>query len=174
MAFRIEVNKLKQGRPGYKPNLWTFKEYSETALCVFTHLCECIKRTQPMRGEELQIFITSVKPHRPASRDTISRWVKRFVTSAGINTGIFKPGSTRSASSSNAAKSGVPLQEIFNVRGWSRETTFSKWYKRHISKIETRRKLLGIGWLCNKMRIHKLWCSVTYKILFFLRQWPWL
>ena len=132
IVFKIDVAKLKQGRPGYKPKLLRFKKYSVPELCIFTHLGEYIDRTKPLRRGENQVFITCMKPHHAASRDTISRWVRCVMTKAGIDTNLFKPGSTRAAAGSKAAQAGTPLQEILGAGGWSRETTFFKWYKKDI------------------------------------------
>ena len=49
------------------------------------------------------------------SRDTISRWVKISLDSAGIDTIQFKPHSTRQTSTSAAKKNAVSLQEILNT-----------------------------------------------------------
>ena len=35
-------------------------------------------------------------PHGPASKDTISKWLKQVMFDAGLDTSIFKPHSTRS------------------------------------------------------------------------------
>ena len=70
-------------------------------------------------------FITYGKPHHPASKDTLARWVKEAMREAGINTDIYKPHSTRSASNSKVFSMGVPLKEVLKRGQWSNATTFS-------------------------------------------------
>ena len=55
------------------------------------------------------------------------------MNAAGIDTNKFKPGSTRAASSSKAAEAGVPMDTILQAGGWSRQTTFTKFYKKTIT-----------------------------------------
>ena len=64
----------------------------------------------------------------------MSRWVKVVMLEAGVDTSMFKPGSTRSAAASKADKAGFPLDEILQASGWSRESTFTKWYKKEVKK----------------------------------------
>ena len=132
IIFPLKLTDLKQGRPGYKPKLLQFKKFHDPELCIFSHLCHYITCTEDIRENERHLFLTSVKPHIAASRDTISRWVKHVMCKAGINVQMFKPGSTRAASSSQARKAGVPLEEVLQTGGWSQETTFSKWYRKSI------------------------------------------
>ena len=52
-----------------------------------------------------KFFITHRKPHHPASKDTISRWIKETMKGEGIDVSVFKPHSCRSASSKQANRS---------------------------------------------------------------------
>ena len=89
-----------------------------------------LAETSSVRGDISALFITSRKPFRPVSRATISRWVKIAMQYAGIDVNLFAPGSTRGASSTKAALTGVPVEEIMSKAGWANESTFLKWYKR--------------------------------------------
>ena len=53
------------------------------------------------------LFIALIKPHRPVVSSTIARWIKYVLTKSGIDTGIFKAHSVRSAAVSTAANAGV-------------------------------------------------------------------
>ena len=53
---------------------------------------------------------------------------------AGIQTDLFKPYSTRSASASKAARAQIPLADIMKMAGWSRESTFEKFYHKNLIK----------------------------------------
>ncbi|MPC98110.1 hypothetical protein E2C01_093462 [Portunus trituberculatus] len=54
--------------------------------------------------------------------------------SAGIDLSIFSSHSTRSASTSKAALK-LPLATIISTVGWSRESTFTRFYKKLISYL---------------------------------------
>ena len=45
---------------------------------------------------------------------------------------VFKPHSTFSASTSKAAAKQIPLRTIMNTAGWSRQSTFTKFYKKTV------------------------------------------
>ena len=68
------------------------------------------------------------------SRETISRWVKISLDSAGIDTTRFKPHSTRQASTSAAKQNAVSLQEILNSAGWASASTFARFYGKPIEQ----------------------------------------
>ena len=64
---------VKQSAPGRtQPELVIPIFQAEPKLCVYTCLCEYIKRTKPLRGEETRLFISYVKPHKWVSKDTIA------------------------------------------------------------------------------------------------------
>lgn len=107
-------------------------------LCVFTTLNEYVTRTADLRHDD-QLFISTVKPYRAVSRDTIARWIKSILTRAGVDTSIFKPHSTRSASVSTALRNGADLQTILNAAGWSNETTFANYYNKPLHVTVTKK-----------------------------------
>jgi len=131
IVFRILASDVKQGsRPGFVPAPVRFKKYSIPELCVVSHIDAYLNATKELRGNVKQLMIISRKPFNAVSRDTVSRWVKDVMNRAGINVETFAPGSTRGASASGAFAAGVPLENIMAKAGWSRESTFVKWYKR--------------------------------------------
>ena len=46
----------------------------------------------------IKLFLSYDRPHKPVSRDTISRWTKETLRRCGIDTKVFTAHSTRSAS----------------------------------------------------------------------------
>ena len=50
---------------------------------------------------------------------TISRWIRTVMKAAGINTDIFKPHSTRAASTSKAQSCDVPINSILKAASWN-------------------------------------------------------
>ena len=135
VTFKINRNDMKQGRPGYKPGLVRIRKYEDNSeLCVVTLLKEYLEKTTECRGNETKKIITTKKPFRPVSRDTVSRWVKKLLKATGIDTTEFGVGSTRAASSSKTSRLGVPLEEIMSAAGWSQASTFTNFYKKEVSK----------------------------------------
>ena len=51
---------------------------------------------------------------------------------AGIDVKRFKPHSTRAASSSHAKAKGAPLNVIMNTARWTQNSTFRKFYEKHV------------------------------------------
>ena len=78
----------------------------------------------------------AVPPHNEASQQTISRWIKQVLNKAGLDLTIFTPHSTRSASTTKAKAANIPLSTILKTAGWSRESTFAKYYNKQISDEE--------------------------------------
>ena len=50
------------------------------------------------------------------------------MTSAGVDTTIFTPHSTRAAATSKAKTASVPIQEILKTAGWSSLRCFDRFY----------------------------------------------
>ena len=69
-----------------------------------------------------------MKPHKEASKSTLSRWIKVTLGLAGIDTKIFSAHSTRAASTSAMKACGLPINDIMKTAGWSSERTFAKHY----------------------------------------------
>ena len=83
---------IKQTKAGVKSVPIKFTSYSaDPTLCVVTTLKEYLARTEDLRGQCKQLFISYVKPFHPVSWSTISLWVKEVMKAAGINVGKFKP-----------------------------------------------------------------------------------
>ena len=80
-----------------------------------------------------KLFISYIKPHKPFSTDTLARWIKSVLASAGINTSVFKAHSVRGAATSHAYAKGVPVAEILCAADWTNEPTFRKYYLRQCS-----------------------------------------
>ena len=81
-----------------------------------------------------KLFISVSKPYQAVTLNTASRWIKLILHASGINVGLATAGSTRAASVSKAKEMGAPIETILNAAGWSRKTTFSRFYDREIVK----------------------------------------
>ena len=75
-SFEIKLL-LKTSRPGQHLSVVEFVAYNpDRRLCVVAHLSDYIERTRDLRGEEKQLLLSFRKPHKAASPDTVSRWIK--------------------------------------------------------------------------------------------------
>ena len=133
--FRISLHeKLKQTKPGrhLEPTeLLSFPEDKE--LCVVQHLRECIHRIDPLRKGHSQLLLSYVKPFKQVARDTVSKWVKQVLQSAGIDITKYSAHSCRAASTSNVEVKGLNIAEIMKSAGWSTASTFAKFYDKPVS-----------------------------------------
>ena len=101
---------------------------ADERLCVVMYMKEYIKRTKHLRTSS-QLFISFVNPRRPVITATISRRIKITLGKSGIDTDVFKGHSTRAASTS-AVKRDVDLHTIMRTAGWSRASTFARFYNK--------------------------------------------
>lgn len=103
------------------------------AVCPANALRCYIDRTNALRGEIENLFISTKRPHKSVGSQTISRWVKSVLCSSGIDTTSFSAHSTRHASTSAAYRSGVSIDVIRRTAGWSGSSlVFGKFYQRPI------------------------------------------
>ena len=133
-ATFILTGHLKQDKPGRK-GLSTIVLNSfqhDERLDVLPLLRRYLYLTEPLRGTETQLFISFSTPYRPVSTDTLARWLKQVMASAGINVHKYKAHSIRAAATTSASTKDVPIREILDVAGWSSELTFAKFYKKPV------------------------------------------
>ncbi|KAK2547262.1 hypothetical protein P5673_032872 [Acropora cervicornis] len=101
----------------------------QNQLCAVKCLQQYMKLTSELRNGADQLWLSYQKPHNPASKDTVSRWIKEFLKISGIDISSYGAHSTRAASSPAASSSlTISHQTIMNAAGWARESTFRKFY----------------------------------------------
>ena len=105
------------------------------SLCVLRCLQSYISRTRTFRptvdaASNQQLLISYHRPHKPVKSCSIARWIKSFLSSAGIDTSLFKGHSTRSASTSKAKVSGVSLEDVLKMADWAGPSSFLRFYYR--------------------------------------------
>lgn len=106
-----------------------FRENSD--LCLASVIIYYINSTKSIRGNEDFLILTIKKPHRPATTQTLSRWIKKGLSNSGIDVKKFKAHSTRSAASSAALRVGTSTDTIRKAAGWSHKSqTFNKFYNK--------------------------------------------
>lgn len=107
-------------------------------LCVASTLKRYLLLTSTLRQTSDSLFITIKKPHRPASKQSLSRWTKDTLSAAGVDTTVFTAHSTRHSSTSKARRKGISLDIIRNSAGWSENSkTFARFYNRPLSTTES-------------------------------------
>ena len=124
---------MKQTRPGHHIDPSKFYQYVDPKICVVRHLDQYISQTEHMRTDESKkLLLSYVRPHKPVIKSTVARWCKTVMGSAGIDTKVFGPHSSRSASAFIAQASGLQLNDIMKAAGWTNEKTFARFYKKPI------------------------------------------
>ena len=122
---------LKHSKAGNKLDTFVYRAYHDKYLCVISCLREYLHRRKKKKGlNETQLFLTYGAPTRPASIDTMRRWVKELFKDCNIFE--FSPHSCRSASTSKAAKINIDIEKILKVACWKTEQNFLKFYNREI------------------------------------------
>lgn len=132
VMFHLKVTDFKQGRPGYAPPIMLLKAFPEERVCVKKYMQVYLDRTRPVRNGIDELFITSRKPYRVATRDTLARWVKDILKFCGVDTDVFGAGSVRAAATSKAQQCGVSLSDIMGAAGWTQASTFARFYDKPV------------------------------------------
>lgn len=133
-GFEIEIpDKIKTSRArAYQPLLHLPRFDDKQKLCAARTLERYLHVTEALRGQISSLFLTTTKPFKAATRDTISNWLRKGLKRAGI-TEEFAPHSLRHASTSTAFRRGVNISLIKNLAGWSeKSTSFDRFYNRPI------------------------------------------
>ena len=86
------------------PNL-KFYNFSVDKLCVCKAIDSYILKGIMFEGfGESQFLVSHIKPHKPVSLSTVSRWLGKVLAMTGIDTEVFQVHSTRSALPSKAER----------------------------------------------------------------------
>lgn len=154
VSFRIG-DLLKTSRPGDHFSELYFDAYlPNKLLCVYTTILCYLRRTSNIRGNISSFFLTFRPPFKVASRDTLRRWTRDIMCSAGLDLNMFSPHSTRSSAASKAALS-LPLSTIVTTIDWANDSTFGKFY----------RKPLGNPSQFAGAVLHKHWTFVMFLLI---------
>ena len=85
----ILLEHIKTSRPGHTGPCVKFSRFAPDAdICPISTLNAYLQQTANVRQDNSQFLLSYVKPFKPVSRDTISRWLK-MVLKAGIDTKTF-------------------------------------------------------------------------------------
>ncbi|XP_046468122.1 uncharacterized protein [Neodiprion pinetum] len=133
-GFEIRISDIiKTSRPGaFQPLLLLPYFREQPRLCIASTLKRYLEITKPLRGDCSNVLITSRKPFKSASTQTISRWIRSVLAKSGIGP-EFTAHSTRHASTSAALAKGLDISAIRNTAGWSKDSqVFAEYYNRPI------------------------------------------
>ena len=98
----------------------------DPALCPVTSIQGYLDKTGPICGDIKALFIVLVGTIRPATKMTLNRWERSFMTEAGL--GNFSVHSNRSTAATSGLMTGIPLDELISRVGWSHPSTFINHY----------------------------------------------
>ena len=124
----VPVKLGKHHRQGKKIRKVTIKAYpGDPRVCAVETVRAYIARRRPL-SEENQLMVTHRKPYRPASVDTVARWLKQVLNLSGINPAVFGAHSFRGASTSAAKQASIPITKILARGQWASEHTWRRHY----------------------------------------------
>ena len=128
---------LKHNKLGDPLDTLVLKPYDKCKrLCVVRTLKMYLSRTETFRSYS-GLLLSFVKPHKPISRDTLSRWVLFILKESGLDISKYKSHSTRGASASAAKRLGVPLNIIMKRASWKSAISFAHFYDKELEQDET-------------------------------------
>ena len=104
------------------------KPFSEDPqLCPVYHMVRLDKMLDKVRPEGITDFwLSSRKPHKPVSTQTICKWLKQVIVESGALSGSARD--VRSVGSSTAAQAGLDIGRIMQAADWRRVKTFQSHY----------------------------------------------
>lgn len=134
LVIRIS-DRIKTSAPGRTQPLLVFSRFrNRPELCIFSLLKYYLCRTKSLRPDNCDsLFIAYVKPHKAIGVQTMSRWLRMSLGECGVRGDLFSAHSTRHASTSLAARKGVPVDLIKRAAGWTGDSrVFARFYNRPI------------------------------------------
>ncbi|KAK6192565.1 hypothetical protein SNE40_004013 [Patella caerulea] len=110
-------------------------------LCPCRALDAYIDRTQNLRSNESQLFITYQEGyHKPAAKSSLSRWIvsllKYVYKTRGRDLPVVRAHDTRKMSTSWALFNGAPLEDILKAAHWASDNTFTTFYLKDVPTSE--------------------------------------
>ena len=121
-------------KPIFLPYIDQSTDRAQRLNCPVRALKWYVDKTQIMRGDIEQLFITSRKPYHAVARATISGWLVDVIKSAKavLEVGNPKAHSVRAYSTSWAHAKGISVSDIMNTVSWRSENTFTQVYMKDV------------------------------------------
>ena len=92
-------------------------------------ICHVLKKYRESGRSQSRLFLTVVKPFKPAHKSTIARWIKTLIHEAGVDD-HFGAHSVQGASTTAATMQGMSVADVMKVADWSSDSTFKTFYYR--------------------------------------------
>lgn len=136
-GIKINItNIIKTSAPGREQPILFLPYFNEDkSICPATALSDYISSTKNIRSDQStgKLLLTFKKPHKAATTQSISRWIKQVLLKSGIDITRFSAHSTRHASTSAASAAGVNIETIRRTAGWTNTSNaFTKYYNRTV------------------------------------------
>ena len=149
LEFNVPVL-LKTSRKGKPAKKVLCVEWDAPELDVCKYVEVYLRKTFKYRlkavrlgGKKPTQFFLSHRNGKPVKRASISRWIREVLVLSGIDVTTFKAGSTRSASSSAAARCGASPQQIMKLGDWSNLGTYHRFYNKELDDTPVGRLILS-------------------------------
>lgn len=106
------------------------------SICPATTFVDYMSLTKDIRPSGTDhLLITVKRPHRAATAQSISRWIKQTLCASGVDVTVYGAHSARHAATSTARAAGLSLDLIRKTAGWTTSSqAFAKFYNRPIVK----------------------------------------
>lgn len=96
-------------------------------VCPVRALRYYLSRTKTLQNSQ-RLFISSVAPHAPVSKDTISRWIKSLISLHSQPSERVRAHDVQAHATSKTWFAGIPLEDIIKAAGWKMPSSFVSHY----------------------------------------------
>lgn len=141
---------LKNSRRGKPARTVLCVEWDAPELDVCNYVMAYLGRTFKFRLKAVRLgkdkpskLFLSHRTGKPVERASISRWIKEVLFLSGIDVTTFNAHSTRSASTSAAARCGASPEQIVKQGDWSNLGVYQHFYNREIADSPVGRLILS-------------------------------
>ena len=109
--------------------------HEDKKWCPVRALKWYIKRTKTIRQSE-NLFLLPRRPHSPASKDTISRWIRDLIRPHADQDQQVRAHDVRGHATSRAWFARVPLEDIMRAAAWKTPSSFVGFYLTNTQSAE--------------------------------------
>jgi hypothetical protein len=106
--------------------------FTDESIYVVKTLHVYIERTQELRKNETQLFISTIAPVHRICKQTVAKWIRTVLRKSSIDVKQFSPHSTRSAAVGAVKQCNMPINTILNSAAWASDCMFRKFYQKDI------------------------------------------
>ena len=118
----------------------------DKSLCVVQVLDMLTKQEHLEKTKWLNNFNSIVMPQWLVASSAVSGWVKKVLSKASINAGLFKAHSKRLTSTSREENCGTSLSDMLKRGNWSKASTWQKFHRKDIVKISVDFRNCDFDW----------------------------